>query len=187
MINPIDLDLVFTSDPNQLLPSQQPLKDFHRLKDSQLWNNDLRNWLEFIRSDKNLLCPDIVRNNSSFSMGLQLTDDLTISKINTIWRNKEEATDVLSFAALDNTLVLPANTCIELGDIIVSVPTATIQAMDNEHSLEKELRWLISHGLLHLLGWEHPTEKKLKEMLNCQEQLLNITTEDQHQKDPIMI
>ena len=73
-----------------------------------------------------------------------------------------------------------AEPAIELGDIIVSVSTAKRQAKENDHSLQKELRWLVSHGLLHLLGWEHPNIKRLEEMLILQEYLLSIAVDLQH-------
>ena len=49
-----------------------------------------------------------------------------------------------------------------------------MQAQQQNHSLLHELRWLVSHGLLHLLGWDHPTAEKLNEMIGCQEQLLGV-------------
>ena len=67
---------------------------------------------------------------------------------------------------------LEADLSVELGDIIVSVPTAERQALEQNHSLERELCWLVSHGLLHLLGWDHPDDASLMTMLQCQEQLL---------------
>ena len=63
-------------------------------------------------------------------------------------------------------------TTLELGDIVVSVPTAARQAIEQGHSLERELQWLVSHGLLHLLGWDHPDEATLNAMIACQERLL---------------
>ncbi|AUB37577.1 ybeY, putative rRNA maturation factor [Nostoc flagelliforme CCNUN1] len=60
-----------------------------------------------------------------------------------------------------------------LGDIIVSVDTAQRQAQQQEHSLPTELAWLASHGLLHLLGWDHPDEESLGRMLKQQVRLLN--------------
>ena len=114
-----------------------------------------------------------------------MTDDSTITEINEAWRDKKETTDVLSFPVLDNTFVIPKDTCIELGDIIVSVEKASIQALTHEHSLDEELRWLVSHGLLHLLGWEHSNDKKLKEMLICQEKLLNIRSDADRQINSI--
>ena len=55
----------------------------------------------------------------------------------------------------------------------MSVPTARRQAAEHGHALLWELRWLVSHGFLHLLGWDHPDEAQLAAMLQRQEQLLN--------------
>jgi probable rRNA maturation factor len=60
---------------------------------------------------------------------------------------------------------------LELGDIVISLDTAARQAAEHGHSLERELQFLASHGLLHLLGWDHPDEASLAAMLNRQEAL----------------
>jgi probable rRNA maturation factor len=67
---------------------------------------------------------------------------------------------------------------LELGDIVISVETAARQAPEHGHSLERELLFLASHGLLHLLGWDHPDEASLAAMLAQQEQLLAVTKRD---------
>jgi probable rRNA maturation factor len=59
-----------------------------------------------------------------------------------------------------------------LGDIIISIDTAQRQAILQEHDLSTELLWLVSHGFLHLLGWDHPDEETLTTMLACQDRLL---------------
>jgi len=61
---------------------------------------------------------------------------------------------------------------LELGDIVISVPTASRQAAEHGHSLARELLFLASHGLLHLLGWDHPDAHSLAAMLARQEALL---------------
>ncbi|MFM7312248.1 MAG: rRNA maturation RNase YbeY [Cyanobium sp.] len=61
---------------------------------------------------------------------------------------------------------------LELGDIVISVETAARQAPEQGHSLERELLFLASHGLLHLLGWDHPDDARLAMMLARQEALL---------------
>lgn len=61
---------------------------------------------------------------------------------------------------------------LELGDIVISVETAARQASDHGHDLARELLFLASHGLLHLLGWDHPDEDSLALMLARQEALL---------------
>ena len=64
---------------------------------------------------------------------------------------------------------------LELGDIVISVETAARQASEHGHSLVQELQFLASHGLLHLLGWDHPDDASLAAMLARQEALLAST------------
>ena len=61
---------------------------------------------------------------------------------------------------------------LELGDIVISLETAARQAPDHDHSLPEELLFLATHGLLHLLGWDHPDDTSLAAMLRKQEELL---------------
>jgi len=162
-------------------PSQEVLEDLrdqsirNLLTQAEFWEQDLRAWIEFIRADKSLTCHEVVRHTEMMSMGLQFTDDSTIAELNATWRQKEEKTDVLSFPIVDENIFFPKHQFLELGDVVVSIPTAESQAEEQDHSLLYELRWLVSHGLLHLLGWVHPTSKSLKEMLGCQKQLLSIS------------
>ena len=139
------------------------------------WVSVLQQWIEFIRSNPDLSCPSVVRQAPEVSLGLRFTDDAGITELNSEWRQRSGPTDVLSFAALDDTPDWLEGAAVELGDIIVSLDTAQRQAQDHEHSLDYELHWLISHGLLHLLGWDHPDERSLRAMLDLQERLLDIT------------
>ena len=138
------------------------------------WPEQLISWIEAVRSDAQLTCPQAVRTAEEVSLGLRFTDDSTIAELNNHWRQRAESTDVLSFAALEEAPALPDVSSVELGDIVVSVETAHRQAEEQGHSLERELRWLVSHGLLHLLGWDHPDDSSLAAMLSLQEHLLAI-------------
>ena len=144
------------------------------------WAPVLLQWIEHVRSNPDLSCPSVVRLAPEVSLGLRFTDDAGIAELNSQWRQKLGPTDVLSFAALDDTPdwlegAAVEGEAVELGDIIVSLDTAHRQAADHDHSLRYELHWLISHGLLHLLGWDHPDERSLSAMLALQERLLDIT------------
>ena len=112
--------------------------------------------------------------NDLYEMSLRLTDDAEVQSLNRDYRHKDQPTDVLSFAALevDCQYDLPVEEPLYLGDIVISVETAARQADNLGHSIETELTWLASHGLLHLLGWDHPDELSLGEMLNQQRDLL---------------
>ncbi|MGB8029644.1 MAG: rRNA maturation RNase YbeY [Terracidiphilus sp.] len=85
-----------------------------------------------------------------------LTTDRTIRALNRRFRDKDEATDVLSFPAnpLQNTK--PAERV--AGDVAISVETARKQAAEQGHALGVELRVLILHGLLHLAGYDHEAD-----------------------------
>jgi len=117
---------------------------------------------------------------SAYSLGLLLTDDATIAALNGQWRQRPEPTDVLSFAAQEESedgRPLPPlpdglEACLELGDLVISLETAARQAEAHDHSLAEELLFLASHGLLHLLGWDHPDEASLAAMLSRQETLI---------------
>jgi probable rRNA maturation factor len=82
---------------------------------------------------------------------LILTTDEEIKELNKKYRNKDKATDVLSFP-LENMPGMP------LGSIVISVDTAKKGAEEFGHSLEDEIKLLFIHGLLHLLGYDHETD-----------------------------
>ena len=82
-----------------------------------------------------------------------LTTDTAIRRLNRQFRGKNKATDVLSF---------PANAPGPLkiaGDLAISIPTALRQAGERGHSLTIEIKVLMLHGLLHLAGYDHETDK----------------------------
>ena len=75
--------------------------------------------------------------------------------------------------ALERAVALePSGEPLELGDIVISLETAARQAAAADTSLEAELMFLASHGLLHLLGWDHPDAASLAAMLSRQEALI---------------
>ena len=142
------------------------------LAELQTWQTILMDWIQRICTSASLPCPSVVRQASELCLGLRFTDDATITTLNSTWRQRNQATDVLSFAALEEAPALPDVSSLELGDIVVSLETARRQAQEQGHSLQRELRWLVSHGLLHLLGWDHPDDDSLAAMLALQERLL---------------
>jgi probable rRNA maturation factor len=114
----------------------------------------------------------------SYELSLRLTGDREIQALNRRYRHQDNPTDVLAFAALEVEgspfEEMSASLPLYLGDIVISVNTAQRQAAAQNHSLEIELAWLAAHGLLHLLGWDHPDDASLARMLNQQQALLQI-------------
>ena len=172
--NKLILDLSFTPYLVQDLDSLKNNKTLELTRNPNYWNQEIARWIKFIQLNDELKCPKIVRTASKLSLGLELTDDKKISDLNNVWLGQPKCTDVLSFPIIDETSFIADIECIELGDIVISVPTAKKQAEENNVDLFLELRWLATHGLLHLLGWDHCDEKSLNQMLITQEQLLNL-------------
>ena len=98
-------------------------------------------------------------------LSITLTDDENIHALNKKYRNIDKPTDVLSFAfrESDEPQILDSEFEI-LGDIIISVERAKIQAEDFGHSFLREIIFLEVHGLLHLLGYDHIEEQDRIEM-----------------------
>jgi len=111
---------------------------------------------------------------SAYELSLRLTDNQEIQSFNAQYRQQDRPTDVLAFAALETeTPLLPGTEDpLYLGDLIISVEIARDQAKEQGHSETVELAWLSAHGLLHLLGWDHPDEESLQAMWIKQESLL---------------
>lgn len=131
------------------------------------WQAWFQTWLETLQPD--------ISPIHAYELCLRLTNDAEIQALNLDYRQQNRPTDVLAFAALETLYPpseqlssLPAN----LGDIVISIDTATRQALAHHNSLKRELAWLAAHGLLHLLGWDHPDQESLRQMLNQQDILL---------------
>ena len=107
--------------------------------------------------------------NSYFS--IIFIDDDKMHEMNKKYRGIDNTTDVLSFALNDNKRIdTPINT---LGDIFVSIPKMISQSVCYCHSEKRELSFLVIHGLLHLLGYDHMKEEDEKIMFGLQNDILN--------------
>lgn len=112
-------------------------------------------------------------------VSLTLTDDARIHELNRDYRGKDSPTDVLSFSMLEGEAVAPTPPGEPrlLGDVILSLDTARRQAEEAAHPLEREVAWLISHGVLHLLGFDHPNAKQRAEMKRREDEVLQALVE----------
>ena len=94
-----------------------------------------------------------------------------IQSINFHYRGKNAVTDVISFAFEDNGNVLASN-CRVLGDIYVCIPKMKAQAVEYGHSEKRELSFLVVHGMLHLLGYDHMQKEEEEVMFSLQKEIL---------------
>lgn len=95
-----------------------------------------------------------------------------IHNINKKYRNTDRVTDVISFALEDNPDIVYEDFRL-LGDIYIAIDVAYNQAIEYNHSREREVCFLATHGLLHLLGYDHMTPLEEKEMFGKQDELLD--------------
>lgn len=121
------------------------------------------------------------------SLNVTFTDDETIKEINNQFRNIDKSTDVLSFPAIDfevpsdASFILgdeadyfdPDTNELILGDIMISLEHAHSQANEYGHSFKREIAFLITHSLLHLLGYDHMEDEERVVMESKQTLVLN--------------
>lgn len=121
--------------------------------------------------------------NQNVEISIVLMSNSGIRKINYAYRNINKPTDVLSFPMLekaDGTIVNPQkgdynveNGVLILGDIIISAEKALEQSVEFGHSLYREIAFLVAHGMLHLLGYDHSNELERELMHNKEENVLD--------------
>ncbi len=136
--------------------------------------------LENIIKNKNLLKNSALSEynllNKTLIVDVLLTDNDQIKELNSAYRGKNEPTDVLSFALFadgpeSDREIFESNE-IHLGEVIISVETAKKQAEENQTEFGEEMSFLLCHGVLHLLGFDHPDEKALENILKIQKEIL---------------
>ncbi|NLO90081.1 MAG: rRNA maturation RNase YbeY [Clostridia bacterium] len=119
----------------------------------------------------------------NYEVGITLMDDEGIRLLNRDFRGMDGATDVLSFSALESHEEEPEifyqndddddEKPLVLGDVVISAETAARQAEEYGHSMERELCFLVVHGMLHLLGYDHKDRDSEERMFSLQRDILN--------------
>ena len=118
--------------------------------------------------DKTLEMENVLSSN----FAIVFIDDEKMHELNKNYRGIDRTTDVLSFAFEDNNKI--CYNIRQLGEIYVSIPKMQEQAKEYGHSEKRELAFLVVHGLLHLLGYDHTLGiEEEKVMFEKQELVLN--------------
>ena len=114
----------------------------------------------------------------NYEIDVSLVDDETIHQINRDYSNVDRVTDVISFAFNDdkdpNDQINSLEVQKMLGEILICLPQAKRQAAEIGNTLERELSFLFTHGLLHLLGYDHMTPEDEAIMFPLQEKILGL-------------
>lgn len=116
-----------------------------------------------------------LNRDSNFILEVMIVDEPTIKTINHDYRGKNKVTDVISFALDDEVageVAIKGPHKRILGSIMICGPVALKQAEEYHHSIDREMKFLFVHGLLHLLGYDHQSKEQEKEMFDLQDQLI---------------
>ena len=112
----------------------------------------------------------IPEENCEFSVSF--VDREEIKELNSKYRGVDKVTDVLSFPQFEDFSELPEDQIICLGDIVICEDRATEQAEEFGHSYEREIIYLFTHSVLHLLGYDHMDEDEKAEMREREEEVM---------------
>jgi probable rRNA maturation factor len=122
----------------------------------------------------------LLTKNFTLEIAVSLVSDAQIKKINQQFRDKNKATDVLSFSNLDENLIRqiglkkavgPCNYLL-LGDIVIAYETVKKESLAQKKKFHEHLTHLILHSILHLIGFDHEDEKMAKIMENLEIKIL---------------
>lgn len=121
---------------------------------------------------------EILKIPDNSEVSVLLVDNNSIKELNALYRNINEDTDVLSFAmnefSEDEPEFINAEEINMLGDIVISLEKALFQSVEYEHKLSRELGFLVAHGILHLLGYDHEKPEEEEIMQKMQEKILTM-------------
>lgn len=118
----------------------------------------------------------IIRLPKNSEVSIMIVDNSYIQELNFIYRQQNRPTDVLSFAMNELSDDEPDYDSSEelniLGDIVLSLEQALLQSSEYGHSLERELGYLVAHGMLHLMGYDHETDEEARVMRSLEEKIM---------------
>lgn len=140
-----------------------------------VFDNDVENFENNYEQDFTAIIEQALKTlgiEDDVEVSCVLVDDERIHEINREYRHIDRSTDVISFAMEDNDQFYVEGMPRTLGDIFISVDHAKKQAEEYGHSLRREMCFLFTHGILHLLGYDHMTDEQEKEMFGLQDQIL---------------
>jgi probable rRNA maturation factor len=118
----------------------------------------------------------IVHLPKDSEVSIMIVDNSYIQELNFIYRQQNRPTDVLSFAMNELSDDEPdydaSGELNILGDIVISLEQAVLQSNEYGHSLSRELGYLVAHGMLHLMGYDHENEGEAQVMRTLEEKIM---------------
>lgn len=140
------------------------------------YKNEIKKILSILLELDELKTSKVFKENiSKIRFDVSFCNDLTIHEINRDYRQKDKPTDVITFSLFcDDENALIYRKTADLGQIIVSIETADKQKKENNNDLRKEILTLITHGILHLFGFDHLTKKDYDFVVGVQNKVMKI-------------
>ena len=112
----------------------------------------------------------VLLDEAESELSVALVDDAAMRKLNAGYRGKDRTTDVLAFAQREGEGAPDGDL---LGDVVIAIPTAERQATERSHALAVEVRELLVHGILHLLGYDHErSPEEARRMFDRQREIM---------------
>lgn len=141
------------------------IEEFNEFLDKLYENNYLESYI------KKILELEKIVSDRPLYLSILLTDNKNIQVVNRDFRGKDLPTDVISFAyhETEDFDIGPYDT---LGDIIISLERVKEQSKEYNHSFEREFYYVLTHGILHILGYDHIEEEDKKIMRKREEEIL---------------
>lgn len=127
----------------------------------------LDTWLESVAQELTRILD--VKSDLTKELVVVFVDEEKIRQLNSQYRNKDYVTDILSFAPVEESC---------LGELVVSPSKIRQQADENSHSFERELAYMLLHGILHLLGFDHEQASEAEKMFKLQDGVFDKLWED---------
>lgn len=111
----------------------------------------------------------LLKINGKFIFDINIINNFEIKKINHKYRKINKVTDVITFAFHDNKEIF---TCL-LGEVFICFPFCKDYAKQANLSMDYEFYFVVVHGILHMLGFEHKTDQELNKMLKITQTILD--------------
>jgi len=147
--NAIDIDIMIEAGP---WPDESILEDLVQKAVEAAWSN-------------------LGLERTPSELSVVFTDDASIKLLNAQWRDKDKATNVLSFPAFP--VKAGSQPGPMLGDIVIAYETVAREAADEGKPVNNHLTHLVVHGFLHLLGYDHETDVEAEEMERLEREILH--------------
>lgn len=132
------------------------------------YDEDLQTFCEWVLTRAMI----ILRLPIEAEVSVALVDNEAIRALNLQYRGLDKPTDVLSFSQMEGEELFSPSDVLILGDIVISIEQALLQAESYGHSFKRELAFLLVHGLLHLAGYEHDEEEYTGIMHDKQQEIM---------------